>query len=166
MPVLLASDKDYMDVMFLLSRCTADMNQRSMFHWNRSYPGADIIYSDIHNNSLYIYHVQGVCQGMIVLNEDQSEEYSGIEWKDQGGKVLVVHRLAVHPVFQQKGIGKALMEFAVEHARKEGYSSIRLDVISDNPSAGNLYSNLGFRETGSFHFPFQKNPFICYEKEL
>ena len=163
MPVILASEKDFMDVMFLLSSCTADMNNKSMFHWNRAYPGAEIILSDIESQSLYLYHVHGVCQGIIVLNQDQAEEYGSIDWEYPSGKILVVHRLAVNPLFQQKGIARLLMEFAVDHARREGYDSIRLDTHQGDPAAGKLYRNLGFKETGSFHFPFQKNPFVCYE---
>ena len=166
MPVDLAGEKDLMDVLFLLSRCTADMNSKSMFHWNRSYPGAETILSDIRARTLYLCHFHRVCQGIIVLNQDQAEEYKTISWKNQSGKILVVHRLAVHPVFQQKGIGKLLMEFAVEHARNNGFDSIRLDVFRDHPAAGKMYRNMGFRETGSFHFPFQKSPFDCYELKL
>ena len=124
------------------------------------------ILSDIRARTLYFYHVHGVCQGIIVLNQDQAEEYNTVTWENQSGKILVVHRLAVHPVFQQKGIGKLLMEFAVEHARENGFTSLRLDVIRDNHAAGTLYRNMGFKETGSFHFPFQKSPFDCYELKL
>ncbi len=166
MPVTLAGEKDFLDVMFLLNRCTQEMNRRSMFHWNRFYPGPETISADIRNRNLYICHDLGIIQGMIVLNQDQAEEYNSIDWKHGSGKILVVHRLAVHPVFQNRGIGKQLMEYAIERARVEGFGSLRLDVYSDQPAAGKLYRNMGFREAGSFHFPFQESPFICFEKKI
>jgi GNAT superfamily N-acetyltransferase len=166
MPVILASERDFMDVMFLLSRCTADMNRRSMFHWNRAYPDAQTILSDIRARTLYLYHVRGVCQGIVVLNQEQAEEYRSVKWECKAGKILAIHRLAVHPLFQHKGIGRLLLEFSVDHARREGYHSIRLDVIQNHPDAAKIYTKLGFRETGSFHLPFQQSPFVCYELGL
>ena len=166
MPVVMAREKDFLDVWFLLNRCTAEMNRQSMFHWNPSYPDAETILSDIQEESLYLYHVDGVCQGIIVLNQEQAREYKTIPWKNISGKILVVHRLAVHPLFQQKGIGKLLMEFAIEYARENEFDSMRLDVYRDHPAAGKMYRNLGFRETGSFHFPHQESPFDCYELKL
>ena len=166
MPIILASDRDFLDVMFLLSICTADMNRKSMFHWNRVYPDAETILSDIQTRTLYISQVHGVSHGMIVLNQDQADEYGSIEWEYRSGKTMVIHRLAVNPLFQHIGIGGLLMEFAIEHARSEGYDSIRLDVIQSHTPAAMLYNKMGFKEAGSFHFPFQKTPFICYELGL
>ena len=74
-----------------------------------------------------------------------------------------MHRLAVNPLFQGKGIGKILVEFAVRHAAGASYSALWLDVIESNHIANRLYKGMGFRKTGSFHFPFQESAFNCYE---
>lgn len=166
MPVIRASERYFMDVMFLLRRCVEDMNQANMFHWNSAYPSARTIMDDIEAGTLFIYIEHGVCKGMIVLNESPSDEYRDVEWELKSGKILIVHRLAVNPVFQGRGIGRKLMEFAVHYARKSGYSAIRLDVIENNLMANDLYRGMGFRKAGTFHFPFQKAPFICYELSL
>ena len=152
--------------MFLLRRCTDDMNRRTMFHWNRFYPHHENILEAIREKNLYVYKDLGITQGIIVLDQHQAVEYQNIDWEDDSGRILVVHNLAVHPVFQQRGIGKKLMEFAVDLARKEGYESLRLDVFRDHTSAGRLYREMGFREAGSFRFPYQKCPFICYEMKI
>lgn len=163
MPVVRAGEKDLMDVLYLLRRCTGHMNRQGMFHWNSSYPSREIVLEDILRGELYLYQDSGICKGIMVLNENQSEEYKQIEWTAGGKKVLVVHRLAVNPVFQGKGIGRRLMEFALHFMKTEGYDSIRLDVIESNRGANRMYREMGFSETGSFYFPFQKSPFICYE---
>jgi ribosomal protein S18 acetylase RimI-like enzyme len=166
MPVIQASEKYFMDVIFLLRRCIEDMNRRGMFHWNLSYPSPAIIEQDIKDRNLFIYLTNGVCQGMVVLNESVSEEYKNINWKTTKKNVLVVHRLAVNPIFQGQGIGRKLMEFAIQYAKERGHPAIWLDVIESNRSANDLYVKLNFAKTGSFHFPFQETPFICYELEL
>jgi ribosomal protein S18 acetylase RimI-like enzyme len=163
MPVIQAREKHFMDIMFLIRACVADMNSRKMFNWNNSYPSSEMILDDIRIGSLYIFMENGICQGIIVLNDSRSEEYRGMDWKTEDGRVLIVHRLAVNPLFQGKGTGRKLMEFAVEHARNSDYSAIWLDVIESNLQANDLYAGMGFRQTGSFHFPYQRDPFICYE---
>lgn len=166
MPIVLATEKDLMDVMFLLRKCVADMNHKQMFHWNRAYPSVNDILDDIRSESLYIHTENSICQGMVVLNESPPEEYGRIGWENRTGRVLIVHRLAVHPVFQGKGIGKKLIGFAVSRAGDLGYSAIRLDVIESNRPANELYLGMGFHRAGTFHFPFQKSPFVCYELSL
>ena len=160
MPIIQASELHYMDVMFLLRRCVEDMNQQDMFNWNHSYPSPLMILDDIRSGNLYLSIETGICQGMIVLNESISDEYRDIEWNTKNERILIVHRLAVNPLFQGKGIGRKLMEFAAQHARDSGYSAIWLDVIESNQAANNLYRGMGFTKTGEFHFQFQKSPFI------
>ncbi len=48
----------------------------------------------------------GKCVAYVAINEEQSPEYSQINWFTDGRKVLVIHRLSVHPEFQGKGIAK------------------------------------------------------------
>jgi ribosomal protein S18 acetylase RimI-like enzyme len=166
MPVIRATEKHFMDVMFLLRRCVEDMNSKGMFHWNRSYPSPGTIFEDIRNGTLHIFSETGICKGMIVFDESVGERYRRMDWKTRQGKVLVVHRLAVSPVFQATGIGRQLVEFALHHARNNGYSAVWLDVIDSNRQANEQYLEMGFRKTGSFHFPFQESPFNCYEISL
>ena len=57
---------------------------------------------------------------------------------------------------RRRGLGKALVEFAVELARARGLSRIDLEVFADNTPARRLYERLGFRTDGSlaYKLPF------------
>ncbi|HWO75390.1 MAG TPA: GNAT family N-acetyltransferase [Bacillus sp. (in: firmicutes)] len=56
----------------------------------------------------------------------------------------------VKPTVRGKGIGKALMNEAVQKTREwEGVEQIHLTVVSSNESARNLYLSLGFQVCGS-----------------
>ena len=109
-----------------------------------------------------------VTKGIIVLNEAQPTEYMQVEWKydNADDPVLIVHRLAVHPMFQNQGVGKKMMDFAIEYARTNNYPVIRLDVFEGNTSANKLYNKLGFSKAGKFRFPFQETQFVCYEMKI
>jgi len=166
MSIIQASESHFIDVMFLLRKCVEDMNQREMFNWNNSYPSPAMMLADIRMGNLYLLLETGICKGLIVLNESISDEYRDIEWNTKNERVLIVHRLAVNPLFQGKGIGRKLMEFAAQHARDKGYSALWLDVIETNQAANVLYRGMGFTRTGEFQFKFQESPFICYELRL
>jgi ribosomal-protein-alanine N-acetyltransferase len=56
--------------------------------------------------------------------------------------------LAVHPARQNQGIGKALLQQALDTARKAGCTKIFLDVATDNIAALVLYEKHGFRRIG------------------
>jgi len=144
------------------------MNRNGMFQWNQSYPSLDVIENDIQNKTLFTLTDNWVIKGIIVLNESQPPEYKQIDWEytNTSDPVMIIHRLAVHPLFQNQGVGRKMMDFAIEYAGKKNYPLIRLDVFEGNLSANKLYSKLGFSEAGKFRFPFQETEFVCYEIKI
>lgn len=61
---------------------------------------------------------------------------------------LFISTIAVHPARRGGGVGRALVLDAVERARRDGRSEVRLDVHEDNVSARALFSSLGFVPVG------------------
>ncbi|HYH27432.1 MAG TPA: GNAT family N-acetyltransferase [Actinomycetota bacterium] len=57
---------------------------------------------------------------------------------------LHVRMLAVHPEFQGRGIGRALMEAVVAEARRLGRARITLDTTEAMKAAVALYESMGF----------------------
>ena len=58
---------------------------------------------------------------------------------------IYVSRLMVKREYRRRGIGKALVAFAVQSARDMGYSELSIGVDLDNYSALKLYVEAGFR---------------------
>lgn len=92
------------------------------------------------------------------------EYFSGFVWEESGqivGNVTVtrgrgrftwiISNVAVLPAYRRRGIGRQLMEAAIEHVRGLGGNQIVLQVRSDNEPARNLYRSLGFRTVGVVH---------------
>lgn len=52
--------------------------------------------------------------------------------------------IGVHPDFQRRGIGRALMQRLIEHAKASGLRRLELYMRSDNAPAEALYRSLGF----------------------
>lgn len=61
-----------------------------------------------------------------------------------------IFAMYISPKARGKGIGKALMEMAIEHAKEsEEIQKINLSVVSSNKAAKNLYLQLGFKVFGT-----------------
>ncbi|MBC7327514.1 GNAT family N-acetyltransferase [bacterium] len=66
-------------------------------------------------------------------------------WEDyREGKVCEIHEFAVSQEWQGKGIGKALLEHALEYAQSKGLKKITLWVGEKNEKAIEMYKKAGF----------------------
>lgn len=88
--------------------------------------------------------------GAFVLNVDPQGQYENATWSKQIplGEYMVCHTLAADPDLQGKGIGKQMVAFCIEHAKKHGFKAVRLDVVPDNIPARKLYEKCGFQYVG------------------
>ncbi|MDR0922732.1 MAG: ribosomal protein S18-alanine N-acetyltransferase [Hungatella sp.] len=55
-------------------------------------------------------------------------------------------RIAVLPAYRGRGLSKKLMDRLVEYSRKNGVTSLSLEVRESNKKARNLYRSYGFEE--------------------
>jgi len=71
--------------------------------------------------------------------------------------VWYLERLVVLPQFREKGLGEALVNHAIDEARKLGAQYIEIGIISDHIELREWYKKLGFcvkSETRFEHLPF------------
>ncbi len=89
---------------------------------------------------------------------------SGFVWEEDGHIVgnatvsrarnrsaWIISNVAVLPAYRGRGIGRRLMEAAIEHARSHGGRQVVLQVRRDNEPAKRLYQSLGFHTVGVVH---------------
>ncbi len=164
MDIIKAQKQDLSDIVDIISKCIKHMESQAIYQWNKFYPNSDIIENDIKSEDCYVLKDSGKCVAYVAINEEQSPEYSQINWFTDGRKVLVIHRLSVDPEFQRKGIAREILKFIEDFATKNNYSCIRLDAYSGNEKALKLYENFGYKRAGQIYFPLRDLPFYCYEK--
>jgi GNAT superfamily N-acetyltransferase len=63
--------------------------------------------------------------------------------------LLNVHDLAVLPAHRGRGIGRALLAAAEEHARARGCCKMTLEVLEQNRRARAVYASVGFADVAS-----------------
>jgi ribosomal protein S18 acetylase RimI-like enzyme len=159
-----AISDNLIEIMYLLRQCIEDFNKNNIYQWNISYPDTFRLMQEIEKGSLYLMINKGVPVGTITFDEQQDEVFNEVAWKNNEGRFIVIHRIAVYPTWQRKGVGQKLIEFVEKFAQENKYQSVRLDVSSSNQKLITLYERLGFNQTGDILYPKQKIPFKCLEK--
>lgn len=166
MQVEKAKAGNILEIMYLLQHCIEDFNKNSVYQWNTSYPDYFRLLREVEKETLYIIKNKGVYIGTITFDELQESAFDEIEWENKTDKFIVIHRIAVFPTWQKKGVGRKLIEFAEKNAKESGYKSIRLDVASSSEHLIKLYESIGYSYTGDILYPKQKEPFKCLEKVI
>ena len=70
--------------------------------------------------------------GCICISLIIDDFYKSVKWLTKTHKNVYIHRLAIHPNYQGKGLALKLMDFANEIAIKNNCESIRLDTFDGN----------------------------------
>lgn len=147
--VLTALDLDTSDMDRMLQSC-ADV--KSMYSWRNSIVACD----------------GGKVVGCIVCYEgDKYESMRQYTWsrlwgaeddeirnaqKETGPGEFYLDSLAIEPGYRGKGIGKLLIEAAINRGRKLGYHEFSLLVSVKKPRLKAYYESMGFRKSGRIIF--------------
>lgn len=163
--IVLAGTTDLDRIMIMIKACAADLISKNIFQWSEKYPSRNIFKDDVERNVLYVFKDKSYIIGCVALCSNKDLEYKDVKWLTEDNKNLYVHRLAVDPKFQKKGVGKSLMDFAENYAKAKDFKSIRLDTFSQNKRNNKFYKSRNYVQLDDVFFPTQsKFPFHCYEK--
>ena len=161
----LATQNELDRVKEIAEACAKNMIEKNIFQWNDKYPSREIFKEDIKNKSLYVSKINQEVVGCIMFSSRKDDVYKTVNWITKDEYNLYIHRLAVHPIFQKRGIARKMMDFAEEFAKSNNYTSIRLDTFSQNPRNNKFYKSRGYNKLDDVYFPKQSEfPFHCYEK--
>lgn len=158
-----AESSDLDAVVTIVKNAARHMTERGIIQWDDDYPGRAILAEDIRRGQLSVLAESDAVAGLIVLNEEMAPEYADVSWT-WSGRILGVHRLAVDPGRQGRGLATRLMDFAEQEAAVRGYDAIRVDTYMHNPQANALYAGRGYRRAGTVRF--DKGLFWCYENPV
>ncbi|GAA5127400.1 GNAT family N-acetyltransferase [Luteolibacter yonseiensis] len=152
--------------MDLITLCMEELLSQGIHQWDHIYPDISFVEADARAGTLHLIRENGVCVGCVSLDDEQPDAYAAMPWKCSTGRAMVMHRLAVRPDRQGRGIGRMLMDHAEAHARQSGFSCIRLDTYTGNPRALSMYARRGYEPVGQVWFPRRELAFDCMELVL
>ncbi len=92
------------------------------------------------NNELIVSELDGEIVGTLQLTFTPSISF-------QGGKRATVESVRVDEKYRGQGIGREMMLWAIERAKREGCISMQLTTNTDWVDAYRFYENLGFSKS-------------------
>jgi ribosomal protein S18 acetylase RimI-like enzyme len=97
-------------------------------------------------------------EGIFVVEIDGRIVGSISTWQDKDAGIGHIPNITFVPELRGKGLGRKLIEFALEHFRKSGLTHVRIETLAHNEVGDHLYRSLGFREVASqIHFAADLN---------
>jgi len=103
--------------------------------------------------------------GGVILAKQEDEIIGCVAIRKINPETGELKRMFIKPRFQNKGIGKFLLEEAFHLARECNYTILKLDTLNYMYPAIHLYKQAGFYETA----PYYHNPIttaVYFEKKL
>lgn len=109
----------------------------------------------------------GSPHGVLLLVRDRQRYVGAVGLRNiENPHTCEVKRMYLRPAYRGKGIGAALLQQLLIHAKQMGYSTIKLDTLGYKmPAAVRLYTSFGFEPTD----PYNYNPYegvLYFEKKL
>ncbi|MDQ0060065.1 GNAT family N-acetyltransferase [Paenibacillus harenae] len=153
-------------VLKIFRRAKSELKNQKNDQWKWIYPNRSNYKADLRNGSMYGISYGDELIAVVTLDNMQSKQYQLISWNDKDGKPCCIHRLAVDPSHQGKGLGKALLQYIENFAIRNGYTSVRIDVYKINETAKALYIRNGYEERGEVRYPMRKHTYVTMEKQL
>ena len=149
----------------LVQRAVDGMHRQGNPQWGEDYPTRSFYAGDLERGELFAAEAGGILAGVACINTAQAPEYAPMSWTTEDHAV-VIHRMAVDPVFQGQGVGQALFAFAEAQARSQGVRAMRIDTYSLNHPMQALIQKMGFTPVGHIHLHGRPLVYPCFEKAL
>jgi ribosomal protein S18 acetylase RimI-like enzyme len=155
------------EILSLTKACAQRMSDQGIEQWNEHYPSEAVFHNDIRRGELHVLDSPEGILGCIAISILIDEEYKAVQWLTPNGNSVYIHRLAVRPDQQGKGLARRLMDRAEILARSDRRNSVRLDTFSKNERNQRFYEARGYQRLETVYFPKQSPyPFFCYELVL
>lgn len=97
--------------------------------------------------------------GRIYMAYLGTESVGCVALESMGGDVYELSKMAVAPNLRGQGLGRRLLEYAIEHARALGAKSLWLGSNTKLENAIHLYESVGFQ-----HLPPERRPNTLYSR--
>lgn len=114
---------------------------------NNAFITGDVLQSQLtENREFYCYEDKGELIGFIAIEQSSKEP-----------DTFYIEKMAVHPNYRHRGIGRLLMDFATERIAELDGKRISIGLINNNTVLKNWYQAQGFSkfDVKSFeHLPF------------
>jgi GNAT superfamily N-acetyltransferase len=152
-------------IMRLIDAAVSAMLAAGKHQWDRTYPATEHILADIAARVAYVMEDGGGLLAYCAIDFRGEPAYPRIEgeWLTPADEpYVVVHRLAVDPALQGRGVGSQVLRAVERLAAGQGVGSFKVDTNYDNYVMLHLMEKLGFAYCGKIHY--ERGERLGYEK--
>jgi ribosomal protein S18 acetylase RimI-like enzyme len=98
--------------------------------------------------------------GVFVAETDEGEPVGYVTTRlDFKAGIGLIPNLAVSPDHQGQGLGRALLQHALDFFRAQGMAAAKIETLEQNPIGQSLYPSLGFIEVArQIHYAMRLDP--------
>ena len=148
--IRLAIQKDIKEIMEVIQDAKDLLKASGSLQWNLpdNYPHQETIVNDINNQVLYVYDDNDKILGIIaILGHDENYDKIEGKWLSEE-KYLSLHRIAVRNNYHHMKISDKLLAFALEYAKDQNISSIKVDTHEKNLPMQKVLERNGYQYCG------------------
>jgi GNAT superfamily N-acetyltransferase len=113
--------------------------------------GLDLVFQGFDQELLTLPGKYRPPRGVILLAEWDGAPRGIVALRPFEGAIAEMKRLFVQPQARGHGLGRMLVEAAIEKARQIGYLAVRLDSLPHMKGAIELYLSLGFHDIEAYY---------------
>ncbi len=149
-----ATTNDINAILKIVEDARTLITKQGFKQWTKesNYPNYDTFMADINNNSLYVAKENDEVVGFMALCFGEDPSYAKIEgkWLNKEASYSTIHRLAIKANYYNKGIAKALINYAFTLSKKH-CQYIRIDTHKNNLIMNSLAQKMGFHYCGKIY---------------
>ncbi len=161
-----ATKEDFIGCWKVLDAARWQMIRIGRQQWTPEYPNHQVLGDDLEAEAGYIIEQDGliVAYGAVYQNGEPEYERLRGSWLSHED-YLVVHRLAVDPQFERRGLARDFLANVERLAIEQKIFSIKVDTNYDNVGMLHILQTSGYTYCGKVNYPVSGER-LAYEKLL
>lgn len=168
-PLRRAQRHEARQVSALLQACGRDLQERlGLLNWSVPYP-LPLIERQAQAGEVWVLEEGSEFIGTLTLDFALPGEYQAGWFSDPHASAAYLHRLAVSPASQGRGLGQHCLKEAERLTREAGAEWLRFDAYRRNSGIQAFYQGQGFTPLREFQMTFPAigtDTFTLYEKKV
>lgn len=148
-----ARPDDLPGIMTVVRQAQAFMATLGIDQWQDGYPSEAQISADIGTGQSYVFEDRGTILSTTFLTAEPEPIYDAIDgaWHT-GEPYLTIHRMALSDAVRHSGLAAQILAHAIEFARVQRLSGIRVDTHRGNRAMRRFLEKNGFVQCGCVEY--------------
>jgi len=124
---------------------------KEYFQWVDTVMGFDMTYQGVEQELKTLPGVYSAPEGCLLLAQVDGQPAGCVALRPREPGVCELKRMYVRPVYQGRGLGRALCGRVIQEGKDKGYALMRLDTEKTLSAAQHIYHSFGFQDAPPYY---------------